>query len=109
MAKRKTQWHPRLAELLRHRVETAERFDTYGSEFASFHGAAWEEVKKMAKKRGLEFNLRPIVETMGMRKVIDKLGRKEVINELAASLPPAKRRELLKLFGEKPEGEESEE
>jgi hypothetical protein len=91
-------------------IENMERFRRYGSQFAASHEAAWEEVMKMAKSKrgGLEFNLRPIVETMGMSKVIEQLGREKVLNELAATLPRAKRRELFKLFGEEPEKEESE-
>jgi hypothetical protein len=82
-------------------IETAERADKYGSHFAAFHEAAWEEVMKMAKRKrgGLEFNLRPIIETMGMRKVIEQLGEKELveamgIDRILANLTPAQRREL---------------
>ena len=50
----------------------------------------------MAKrKRGaLEFDMRPIVETMGLGKVIEKLGKDELLEELLARLSPAKRRKL---------------
>jgi hypothetical protein len=77
-------------------IETAARADKYGGHFAAFHGTAWEEVLKMArnKRGGLEFDLRPIVETMGMGKVIEKLGEDEVLEELLARLSPAKRRKL---------------
>jgi hypothetical protein len=63
-------------------IESAERFNAYGNAFACFHEAAWEEVRKMAKKRGLEFSLRPIVKELEMRKVIEQLGEKELVEEL---------------------------
>jgi hypothetical protein len=64
--------------------------------FAALHPAAWKEIFAMAKtnRGGPEFDLQPIVETMGLRKVIEKLGKEEVIEELLASLTPAKLREL---------------
>ncbi len=82
-------------------IETTERADKYGGHFAAFHEAAWEEVMKMAKRKrgGLEFNLRPIIESMGMRKIIEQLGEKQLVEEIGidrflANLTPAQRREL---------------
>jgi len=81
-------------------IEAVERLDIYGGMFAALHPAAWKEILAMAKTKrgGPEFDLRPIVETMGLRKVIEKLGKKEVIEELFANLTPAKRRELQHLL-----------
>jgi hypothetical protein len=51
------------------------------------------------KRAGLEFNLRPIIESMGMRKIIEQLGEKQLVEEMGidrilANLTPAQRREL---------------
>jgi hypothetical protein len=86
-------------------IEKAERLDAYGSQFATLHSAAWREVIAMAqsKRGGLEFDLQPIVEAMGMRKVIEKLGEKQLVEEIGidrilANLTPAQRRELRRRF-----------
>jgi hypothetical protein len=89
----------------------------------SLHPAAWKEVLAMAKTRrgGPEFDLRPIVETMGWAKVIEKLGTKQLIDQLdkkqmieamgidaiLANLTAAQRRELLRRLSAESEGKGS--
>jgi hypothetical protein len=82
-------------------LEAAERLHAYGSMFAALHPAAWKEVETMAKTRrgGLDFDLSPIVEGMGLKKVIEQIGKKDVleqmdVKDILENLTPAKRREL---------------
>jgi hypothetical protein len=102
-------------------IEVSERLEAYGGLFAALHPAAWKEVKAMArtKRAGLQFDLRPIVEELGLEKLIEQIGKKEVIEQIGKkevikqigkkdllaqmdvddilkNLPPAKRRELLR-------------
>ncbi len=51
------------------------------------------------KRQELYFDLRPIVEEMGLDKVIEQLGKKKLlegmaIDDILANLSPTKRREL---------------
>jgi hypothetical protein len=55
------------------------------------------------KRGGLDFDLQPIVEAMGMHKVIEKLGERQLVEEIGidrilANLTPAQRRELRRRF-----------
>jgi hypothetical protein len=107
-------------------IEEANRLETYGSMFAAFHPAAWKEVETMAKtrQRGLQFDLRPIIEEMGFDKVIEQMGGKEKVLEyfglkqktkesarkqpiaemeietILANLTPAQRRQLRRRLSE---------
>jgi hypothetical protein len=54
-----------------------------------------------SKRREIYFDLRPIVEEMGVAKIINQLGKKDVVDQLEVddileNLTPAKRRELLR-------------
>lgn len=93
-------------------VGVEERLEAYGGTFAALHPAAWKEVKAMAKtkRRGLDFDLSPIVEELGLERVIEKIGKKKVIEHLRikdimANLTQAQRRELRRQLDTEAEGE----
>jgi hypothetical protein len=75
-------------------VAAAKRVESYGGVFAALHPAAWKEVKAMARSKGLDWDLRPIVEELGLDKVIEKLGKKEVIEQIG-------KKEVIEQIGKK--------
>jgi hypothetical protein len=79
--------------------------NTYGSLFAALHPHTWKEVKAMAKsrRRKLEFDVRPWVETLGLPELIRQIGPDTVLEgmaaaEIVANLPKRKREELRRLL-----------
>jgi hypothetical protein len=101
----------RVAQLVLEQPALQER---YAGWLASPHPAAWKEVEAMARasRKGLQIDLRPAIEVLGLDFVIEQIGRdrviealgdKEVIKHiglkgLVASLSPAQRRELKRLL-----------
>jgi len=91
-------------------VEHPDLQKLYGGWVFSLHPAAWKEVEAMARAsgKGLQIDLRPAIEHLGLRRVIDQVGLDRVIEEygdkevikrigierLLANLSPAERREL---------------
>jgi len=77
----------------------------YGGWVFTLHPAAWKEVESMARAsgKGLQIDLRPAIEHLGLRRVIDQIGidrvieeygKTEVIERIFANLSPAERRAL---------------
>ena len=82
-------------------VENVERIYKYGSMFAGVHPKIWKEVATMARRKGQDvpFDVRAVVDTVGLAEAIRQIGKKEVVEELdvddiLAGLSRAKRREL---------------
>lgn len=77
-----------------------ERLSAYGGVFSVLHQRTWKELEAMAKsrKRKLEFDIRPAVQSLGLAEVIRQIGPDEVLREIVAHLPRAKRKELLRLL-----------
>jgi hypothetical protein len=86
-------------------IEEVDRLDVYGTTFAVFHPAAWEEVKAMGKTRqsGWVFDLRPIVKEMGLEKVIEQIGQKEVIEQIGKKrvIEQIGKKQLIEQIGKK--------
>jgi hypothetical protein len=88
----------------------------YGGWVASLHPAAWKEVEAMARTAGkaLQIDLRPAIETLGLKYVLDQVGIDRLLDEagdtavmkavikrmgverVLATLSPAERREFKK-------------
>jgi hypothetical protein len=91
-------------------VEQPELLARYGGFLAGLHSKVWKEFEAMARtaKRELKFDLRPAIESLGLRtvleqvgvdRVIEALGKKEVIrrigvDDILANLSPAERQAL---------------
>ncbi len=61
-----------------------ERLNAYGGLFAALHPHTWKELQAMAKtrRRKLEFDVRPWVESLGPAEVIRQIGPETVIEQL---------------------------
>jgi hypothetical protein len=106
-------------EVARLVVEQPKLQQLYGGWMASLHQLAWKEIETMVRKtgKGLTFDVRPAIESLGLGHVIEQVGTKRVIEEigskrileeigskrfieeiglenLLANLSPAERREL---------------
>jgi hypothetical protein len=70
-----------VARLVLERPELQQR---YGGWVASLHPAAWKEVEAMAKaaRRTLQIDLRPAIETLGLKHVLEQVGIGRVVNEV---------------------------
>src|SRR5439155_26792221 len=96
-------------------AETGQR-EVYRGVFATLHPQVWKELQAMARasRRKLEFDIRPVVEYMGLEEVIRQIGREAVIEQIGkkkvleqfevddilTSLPPAKRQQLMRRLQE---------
>jgi hypothetical protein len=56
----------------------------YGGWVASLHPTAWKEIEAMARTagKGLNFDIRPAVESLGLDRVIEQVGLDRVIQEI---------------------------
>jgi hypothetical protein len=63
-----------------------ELWKLYGPWLATRNPLLWEEIRHMGRKKGQEpeFDLRPVVEYLGMAEVIHQVGIKRVIDEIGA-------------------------
>jgi hypothetical protein len=70
-----------VARLVLERPELQQR---YGGWMASLHPAAWKEVEAMAKaaRRTLQIDLRPAIESLGLKQVLEQVGIGRVVNEV---------------------------
>ena len=85
-------------------AESPALWHLYGSWLALLHKTSWEEVRDMARAtKELKFDLRPLIEHLGLKEVIRQLGLKQVIDEVGQErvvaealehLTPAQRRGL---------------
>jgi hypothetical protein len=77
-------------------LEAANRLNTYGGAFATLHPIVGKELNIMAKSKRDEFpfDLRPVVEWMGLDKFIKMVGEKRVLEEIGE-------KRMLKEIGEK--------
>jgi len=68
-------------EVARLVVEQPELQARYGGWVASLHPAAWKEVEAMARSagRGLQIDLRPAIEMLGLERVLEQVGIDRVI------------------------------
>jgi hypothetical protein len=97
-----------VARLVLERPDLQQR---YGGWVASLHPAAWKEIEAMAKATGkpLPIDLRPAIESLGLKHVLEQVGIDRVLEEvgeeevvkrmgldrLLATLPPGERLERL--------------
>jgi hypothetical protein len=59
-------------------------WQTYGQWVATFHPAAVEEMRAMARTAGRKFkaHLEPLIELLGMQEVIRQVGLKRVLDQV---------------------------
>jgi hypothetical protein len=88
-----------VAQFVGERPELQQR---YGGWVASLHPTAWKEIEAMAKAAGkaLPIDLRPAIESLGLKRVLEQVGIDRVVNEVGidrilASLSPAERLERI--------------
>jgi hypothetical protein len=95
-------------EVARFLVEHPKLWHEYGGWLAAFHQGAYQEVEAMAKtkRRNFEFNLEPLIETMGVEAIVKAVGAEAVIKALTSGkalkeLSPETCRELIEVLRQK--------